>query len=100
MMTRTRISKQMMTKIESSMLDDKPNDISSNIVAERDPETNKLTPIPPLVNPRYWHNKLDDAQQMGFIDGFNAANDPSRVPLAVLVGIVIGFLAGFFTFYR
>lgn len=55
---------------------------------------------PPVVNPTYWTDKLDDAQQMGYIDGFNAANDPSRVPLAILVGIVIGFLAGFFTFYR
>lgn len=65
------------------MLGDKPNDIT-----------------PPPVSPTYWIDKLDDAQQMGYIDGFTDANDPSRVPLAVLVGMIIGFLAGFLTFYK
>lgn len=59
-------------------------------------------PKPPPISPTYWRDKLDDAQQMGYNDGYIAAEEsrPLRVYLALMLGMLIGFLVGFFSFYR
>ena len=57
---------------------------------------------PPPVNPTYWRDKLDDAQQEGYINGYADADEsrPARVLLSLGIGILIGFLVGFFCFYH
>lgn len=56
---------------------------------------------PPPVNPTYWRDKLDDAQQEGYINGYADADEsrPTRVLLALTIGYLIGLITGFFIFY-
>jgi hypothetical protein len=84
MMTKTDWE-ELEYRTETGMLGDKINDIT-----------------PPPVNPTYWRDKLDDAQQEGYINGYADADEsrPTRVLLALSIGYLIGLITGFFTFYK
>jgi F0F1-type ATP synthase assembly protein I len=50
----------------------------------------------------YWSEKLDDAEEQGYIDGWSDADKsrPMRISTIFAVGLTIGLLIGFFLFHK
>lgn len=88
----------MINRLNQSDFDVLRDCYNSPDISEPNPEHTELnpdyTPKPPIHNPNYFQQQLDDQYQSGWVDGYCASEDhrPLRYWSVGLIGSVTGFL--------